>query len=280
MNENLNEQLIDFCSNPENDNKKEELLEILSKGADIEYESENKNAYNTYGPATETALMRAIRANSIELIETLIGQGANVNHCRSSDKVSPLMLAATYQLNVATNFFFENTSPNEYGEEIVKMIIDAGADINYYAPNAGDALSYWRGATSGSEMFSMIVENTKEFNRTTHDGSNCLIPLIKFVDIDNFKILHKKGADIHHINNLNHNVIMNAAAHHREDIIMYLLDNNADISLVSSYNGKTLVQILEDKAMFETIELLKKYPMYQKLNSSLENGKVNKVGKI
>lgn len=279
------EKLIDFCGNPANNENIEEFNLFFKKKINLEYESQIINSHSIFGQIGETALLRAIRANNINLIEILINKNVDVNHVRPSDGVSPLMLAAYQhqQSEIAPLFGEYNIRLNPYKDKVINLLITAGANIDYYAKGSGDVLTFWRGDTKESKIFKHLIDNKKEINCLTPDGSNCLISLIAWIDINHYKQLHEKGADINILNQYNHSPFMNAAHSGRLDIVQYLLENNVDLSPESTkLKEKNIINHLKSQGQYEVIELIEKYPFYKKiLNELKHNDKIiDKVNKI
>lgn len=82
----------------------------------------NPNAITYYG---DSALYLAVQRNDISLTRLLLEYGAEVNNISSAFKISPLSLAAEYR-----------------NEEMVKMLLDNGADTNTSTEYGATALHF------------------------------------------------------------------------------------------------------------------------------------------
>lgn len=250
------EQFIDFSSNP-NYSVDEEFLDkfILENKIDIEYKTSNTNKYDSFGPAKETALIRAIRAKNIPFIQYLINKGVDVNNSRESDSSTPMMIAAFY-IPEREYTVFSSTIVNKYSENglaIVKLLFDAGADIN-----KGNLLNFWAGGTDNILFNEILDKITNVHGVSEHDKTNLLCSsLMDNLSLEQFIKIHEKGADIHWVNKNNHNPFFIAAALGKMDIVEYLFKFNIDTNIISSAYKKNIFEHLEHIEQTKNLQILK-----------------------
>lgn len=239
----LNEEFIDFCSNTENHGNINQCYEYLKKGVDIEYETHHSNPYNYYGPVGETALMRLIRLGDIARIKVLLEHHVNINHPRP-DGASPLMLAAF-----------------SAHEEIVQLLLNCGANVDYCGEK-GDVLHFWKINNPSSSVLKQIIEMKQNFNNLGEDNNHSLMKLVEVgLSLENLKIMHEKGANIHAINNHNHNLFIICAYLNEFDLVKYLIEHNADLNqsqYSSAIGHKDIHTFLEEKGKIEMSTFIEK----------------------
>jgi ankyrin repeat protein len=208
----LNEEFIDFCSNPDYVGSVSQCYEYLKKDIDLEYETSYANTYNYYGTENETALMRLARVGDIARVKVLMQHNVNINHIRP-DGVSSLMIAA----------FSKN-------EEMVQFLINNGADVDH-AGAKGNVFHFWRIQNPNSEVLKQIISLKKDFNSLGEDNNHGLMKLIETgLSLENLKMMHEKGANIHAINRHNHNLVLLCAYMNYFDLVEYLIEHNADVN--------------------------------------------------
>jgi tankyrase len=112
----MENELFDICSdrNPKPAEQRRQIVMALKRGADIH--ATDKNGV--------TALHHAVRFRSPAAVKTLIEHGANVNQACRRNGSTPLHRAVTQTGAPGT------TGKGEAAEEIVRMLLAAGADTS------------------------------------------------------------------------------------------------------------------------------------------------------
>lgn len=99
-----------------------------------------------------TALTEAIRAESMDVARLLIDAGANPSHPGRGGKV-PLVLAV---LNG--------------NEELVKLLLDKGAQINERHPKDGTTALMWAANTGEKRLVQLLMDRGADLSIRAHDG--------------------------------------------------------------------------------------------------------------
>lgn len=263
-NQPLEEEFINFCSNPDNIGNTTKCFYYLNKNINLEYETQYTNIYSSFGPKTETALMRLIRVKNLPLIKILIDNQVDINHVRSSDGLSPLMLAAFVG-----------------AEEIVQLLINCEVDIDYFGEK-GDVLHFWRIPNPQSQALKEIIQKKKNFNTIGEGSNHCLMKLIEVgLTLENLKIIHQKNGNIHAVNCFNHNLLLMAIYLNDFDIVKYLLEHNADLNQATkseSLNYRNIFTYLEEEGNLEMKAFIEKIELEKNLSS--KNHKEDKILKL
>lgn len=263
----------------------EVLQELIAAGSDI-------NAKNNEG---FTALMRAIiygNSNTIDIAETLIAAGADVN-AKEKHGLTPLMFASLpgiYTISYACDHAedpaecfrqmsqkyskkedsIEGTSikdiergvspsyPMTYkGSEYIKILIDAGADVNAKSNNNATALLIASGRNN-VDVVKTLINAGADVNAKNIDG---LTPLMNASASDNdnevLKALISAGANIDATDNDGKTALMMASFEGHSKVVKELLAAGADINLQDKYY-KTALEYAGENYNTEIVKLLKK----------------------
>ena len=243
------------------------LRDYLSKGYNI------NNEYNGILP-----IQVAIQQNEFEIVKLFVEYGADPN-LKSNNEDSPLLLLAlkTEQYNIAkflmekgadVNIEFEPDLPISWklcveGEEdLLKIIIDNGLDLNHQRDKTGSSLLHTMINVSSIDLIGyiitegidlelkdkeqrtalshaifkretekalLLISNNADVNYTGHDGASIWIDIAYYLDNDAVKIAdvaYKHGAKINNTGVLNG---LEAAAYEGNyDLTKWLLEHGAD----------------------------------------------------
>jgi ankyrin repeat protein len=197
-----------------------------------------------------TDLFEAVRNNNLEALRTAVAENANLEP-RSSRGVTPLMHAAAFG------------SP-----QAVKILIDAGADVNAKDGFGATALVWAAGDAAKAKM---LVEHGADVNaRTTngrtplivaaiHDGNAATVRRlldqgadIKTADeqgetallvaahadaFDTVKLLLERGADPNETDKAGFTPLLNASAHGNTDMMRLLIEKGAKVNVANTFGG-------------------------------------------
>jgi uncharacterized protein len=143
-------------------------------------------------------------------------------------------------------------------EDIVKLLIDSGAELNWKNRKGRSALSAARGyglgkierilleagALEGFYWFDDIEDKFEEFYIQMEYGIEGLTAYMEILEIG-----------INSANNYGVTPIMYASTMCKSDIVEYLIDNGADINL-KGYYGMTALMRAADQNCIEVVEML------------------------
>ena len=186
---------------------------LIKAGADV-------NAATSTG---ETPLMTAVRAGSIPVIKALIAAGADVN-AKGGGREQTALHWATAQKQ----------------HEIMRVLIDAKADLNARTELRPEFVSFSRGNPQGGRLTG-IADHTLESDgsrpglRWINKGG--LTPLLfaaRDGDLESVKMLVAAGANINATTGIGETALMLAAHNDHTEAALFLLDKGADPNIVEA----------------------------------------------
>jgi len=175
------------------------------------------------------ALHDAVKNSDLDTVKALTkGVDSIALGARDSEGLTPLILAAIR------------------GElEIVKTLINAGADVNQ-ANEGGLTPLHCAVNKNYAEMVRFLIEKEANVNAVTSKGSSCLhwAALNKHLDLCKLLIRHKAKINAKAINGFT--PLHMAAYSDAADIITLLLENGADASITNN-DGQTAMAVAEER---------------------------------
>lgn len=193
------------------------------------------------GEGGQTALMLAAQIGNSEIVKSMIESGAAVNS-KTRGGTTALMWAA-----------FKGHL------ETVKLLVELGAEVNAQYEDGQTALMYAAEADK-PDIVRFLAESGANINTKKKDGNSALHLAAMNNGLETVTALVELGSDINAIENEYGNTpLMIAAWSAYADIIQYLLDHGADIS-IKLKDGRTVLDVVGDSTEYpETIiEMLKK----------------------
>ena len=186
---------------------------LIKAGADV-------NVATTTG---ETPLMTAVRAGSIPVVKALVAAGADVNLRGGGREQSALHWAVAQKQH-----------------EMVKVLIDAKADLDARTELRREFVSFSRGNPQGGRLtgiadHSLESDGTRPGLRWINKGG--LTPLLfaaRDGDIESAKMLIAAGANINATTGIGETALMLAARNDHTDVALFLLDKGADPNIVEA----------------------------------------------
>ena len=190
-------------------------------------------------------LTTAAMHGSIDAVESLIKEGANINACGWYD--TPLIAASLYG----------NT-------EIVQLLLNKGADPNtacdYGETALRTACDEYRATRSRYEIVKLLIKAGADVNQATDNGITPLMGAVRW-NTEIVRLLIKAGADINASIDMDdelaggRTVLMEAAICGYIDTIELLLESGVDID-AEDKEGYTVTRYTRRPSV---IKLLKKY---------------------
>lgn len=195
--------------------------EILQKFAS------DKDNIDMQNPRGTSALVEAVRLNNLQMVKYLLANQANVSEIYGGGNTILL-----YALK-------ENTQ-NEIAAELIK----AGADVNKADLN-GQTPLLLAIAADKADLVELLLQNNADAKQKTATGKTALA--YAFENNANPQIFSRLilgGADVNQTDADGNLLILQALAAQKYDIVEQLLQNGADVSLVSKNGDSALSYVL------------------------------------
>jgi ankyrin repeat protein len=266
-----------------------QIAELLIKfGADVDEKSEEDPDY--FNPVHNTPLHEAARCGNLEMVQFLIRTGANIDvlNAVGFNGETPLANAIIYCHLPIVNYLLEKGAKIEHinlaefmekaGDalnynrdtfsQIIKICVSYGANINdgstFYG--SGRNLLIEATAENNKELILYLLQNGAEVNDDDSGGRTALHYATEAGNIELAKTLLHAGA------NINKNAwggggnfsfcgtpLMCAARENQIEMVRFLLEQGADITIKEELMEETALSIAQAKENKELIELLMNY---------------------
>ncbi|WP_300758779.1 ankyrin repeat domain-containing protein [uncultured Brachyspira sp.] len=238
----------------------------------------NETEESAYYLYTDKEIISFIESGDLEEIKKLIeSKSLDVNYNLEIDEYSkstPLIKAIEYKQTDIINYLLENNADVNltlgystplteamYDEELVRKLIDLGADVNLTTESGFTPLM----ASAGRHNIAiaeLLIEKGADIEAKDDDGINALVYASTYNNEEMVKFLLKKGADANTVCEIENEHIdisptplMNAAYRGNTNIINMLLENGADINYTTDY-GMTALMMAASFNQFEAAKVL------------------------
>lgn len=178
---------------------------LISRGANI-------NHRNSIG---ESPLHVAVQCQSLDVIRVLVANGADINCKGDRDGITPLIRAASYNLEDAFKLLIELGAdielPNDFGEtplmiltvwanrlELIELLFSLNANVNVRDINGKTPLHNTI-TNNSTALLKMLIKKGVDINAKTNDNRTALSYAVQYSikeNITNIKILLLHGADV------------------------------------------------------------------------------------
>ena len=189
---------------------------------------------------------RAINSNDLQKIKQLISNNKGINS--KSDKVD-----LTLKLESGSSVLMMAAAKGN--NEIVKMLIDSGADI-HSLDSKQDTVLMVASINGHNDIVATLLQSGVNINAKNDKGETALIWSTLAGHTDIVKTLIKYKVDVNIKNNAGLSALVYAVMGKRPDLVKILLDANADIK--ATLSGISLLALAKSNNDKETINLLKK----------------------
>ncbi|TVL69749.1 ankyrin repeat domain-containing protein, partial [Brachyspira hyodysenteriae] len=229
----------------------------------------NETEETTYYSYTDKEIIAFIESGDLETIKKLIeSKSLDVNYNLEIDeyfKSTPLIQAIEYKQTDIINYLLENNADVNltlgystplteamYDEELVRKLIDLGADVNLPAKSGFTPLMASHNNIAIAEL---LIEKGADIEAKDDYGINALVYASSDENEEMVKFLLEKGADANTVCEIENEHIdisptplMNAVYNGNTNIINMLLENGADINyttdemtplIYAAYKGNT-----------------------------------------
>ncbi len=194
---------------------------LLLKIYDAKYGASSKRASTK--EQIDISLLHAAAFGDVATVSQLIQKGASINAC-DDDNRTPIMISAIFG-----------------HANIVKMLIDANADINEVDAKGGTALSY--AVQSDVNIAALLIDAGATINIVDAEGYTPLMLAISDLsdNLDIINTLVKAGADVNIMRKGGTTALMDAARAGREDAIKILLEAGAKTDVINDKGWSALM---------------------------------------
>lgn len=249
----------------------------------------NKTKETTYYSYTDKEIISFIESGDFQTIKKLIeSKSLDVNYNLEIDEYSkstPLIQAIKYKQTDIINYLLENNADVNlalgystplteamYDEELVRKLIDLGADVNLGAELTG--FTPLMASLNNIAIAELLIEKGADIEAKDDDDINALVYASTYNNEEMVKFLLEKGADANTVCEIENEHIdisptplMNAAYRGNTNIINMLLENGADINYTTDY-GMTALMMAASFNQFEAAKTL----LEHNANTSITNG--------
>ncbi|XP_076078753.1 uncharacterized protein LOC143048765 [Mytilus galloprovincialis] len=170
---------------------------------------------------------------------------SNVNHCRKTDKVSPLYISSAYGYTEVVHMLINNKADintcndkevtplhiacQEGHTEVVKMLINNKADINKCKDNEASPV-YIACQKGYTEVVKMLINNKADINKCRDTGESPLNIACHEGHTEVVKVLINNQADINKCTNKEVSPLNIACQNGHTEVVQMLINNKADIN--------------------------------------------------
>jgi len=183
-----------------------ELVDLLVRaGADLNYKGGKDDS-------KFTMLINGIFSESVPVVKYLIQKGVNINELDERD-YSAVGVAASQSLN-----------------DIVKVLVDAGADINQKQGEFKQTLIMLALHDDNTELVKYLIKKGVDVKAQATDGETALYLAAAYGNIEAADALLRAGADIDKESSIGFSPLFRAIQKKNTDMALYLISKGADVN--------------------------------------------------
>jgi len=183
-----------------------ELVDLLIRaGADLSYRGGK-------GDEKFTILINGILSQSAPVVKYLLQKGVNIDELDDRD-FSAIGVAASLSLN-----------------DIVKVLVDAGADINQKQGEFKQTLIMLALHDDNTELVKYLINKGVDVKAQAKDGETALYLAASYGNIEAADALLRAGADIDKENSNGFSPLFRAIQKEKTDMALYLISKGADVN--------------------------------------------------
>lgn len=278
-NNNADKATINLDDSTDNNINKTKELKTTDNEENNSSINTNETEETTYYSYTDEEIIDFIESGDLETIKKLIeSKSLDVNYNLTIDEYSkstPLIQAIKYKQTDIINYLLENNADVNltlgyytplieamYDEELVRKLIDLGADVNLPAELTSSTPLIASIHNITITITELLIEKGADIEAKDDDGINALVYAVSYNKEDIVKLLLEKGADANTVCEIENEHIdisptplMNAAYRGNTNIINMLLENGADINYTTDF-GMTALMMAASYNQFEVAKML------------------------
>ncbi len=269
------------------------------KLADVELAYEQRpEDINKPDAEDTTPLVNAIINNDVNIVKFLLASNADPNYIPNQEtEISPLGYAALSKTNKSDiiKILVENgadvnghtnngitpimhsmvSSDNHPNIENIKTLLSYKPDVNV-VDNSGYPVLFWaiNHTNDMSDIIKLLIEHGANLNRKYHDGGTTILTqAIHFGEahINNIRTLIDGGENVNLLTDNKWSALMEAVSKKDKNIIQLLLENGADINIITTHGDTGLMYLARDEN--DTSELIRLF-----IKSGADINKQNEFG--
>ncbi|KAI1460619.1 ankyrin repeat-containing domain protein [Annulohypoxylon moriforme] len=177
---------------------------------------------NKYPNGGDSALLRAVQGNHVEVVKVLIQYGARIDvpdELRDDTRWEPVERAVFYGQG-----------------DIIRILVEGGADIDRRFTDGSTLIHKGLNSTG----LGALLEFRPNLDVKGDDGNTPLHKVTEETPLENVKLLVRAGSDINLKGSFNLTPIIHALRYGREDIARYYLSRKANVNIISPWHGSSL----------------------------------------
>jgi len=220
-----------------------------------------------------SAINYAASIGSTEMVQLLLGAGANINHQDNNFEMTPLNTAvaqghldlAIMLVNYGANIFIANNSgmtpllfacqEEAISTNFIRLLLENGAEVNAQNNRLDSPLILAVRNNRNNNVIFLLIQYGAEVNLQNFGGMTAFMFAVDHSNIGMVILLLQNGADHSLSTNEGVTALMLAAAHNNINMVTLLLHNGADHSLPTN-EGMTALLFAVNNNNIDMVTLL------------------------
>ncbi|QSZ36406.1 hypothetical protein DSL72_006283 [Monilinia vaccinii-corymbosi] len=245
------------------------ILLLLSRGADV----------NLPHGKSGNALLTAASHGNVKLMSLILDRGADINALTDYGDTELAMASDTFwkaypnavkfllDRGADVNLDFSSVGYSRKGPpiqraakcgrlEIVRMLLNAGADLNAGAGRAGTAFCAAAEASMAHDFMVLQNGDMAQIDDDCEMWGTALQMAARQGRLNSFNFLLREGADIHHMGGYHHNVLQASAHGGNVEMVEQGLDSGIDVNIRGDRDVETAILAAVQQGHAEVVKLL------------------------
>ncbi len=211
-----------------------------------------------YDDKLNDELVKAVERKDVQTVKDLIAKRANPDALDS--KGNPVLMKVMLEMQISLNDLSSGTiSGDEKAKEvieIVKILVDAGADVNL-KNKAGIPLLVAAITRGDMEIVNLLISHGADVNAKDSSGTTILISAAFTGNDELVNTLVEKGAEVNAVGKDGASALLVATYRNRPEMAKILIDKGADVNVkidagtpvlfASAYGDLGTVKLLTEK---------------------------------
>jgi ankyrin repeat protein len=236
---------------------------LISKGVNVD-EKIGKNEH--------TGLFKACEDGSLDIAKVLVDAGANINF-KSKERYTPLFFAVQYNRKPIVEYLvskgvkidekngqLEHTAMIKACEDgsldIVKVLVDAGANINLKSKGEFSPLLYAVENKRKPIVEYLVSKGVNIDEKNGHLGNTALIKACEFGSLDIAKVLVDAGANINLKSKAGFTPLFYAVQKNHKPVVEYLISKGVNVDEKNGQEGSSALYQASYDGLLEIVTML------------------------